>query len=203
MKQVKKTLAAGFTLLEMAGVVAILGVLALIVAPSIVGSTTAAKATQLQRIADSSSDNWFYLSLQAGSGTAIQGTQRLYAGVPNTLGPNGVIFLGRDWVSTAYQGVYDRSGVRPLDRTVARVGATSAFTVVSIPGSRVTITDGGKVPLLITFTNIPSEIVQELIRKVRPELPLVYGTPTTVAQITYTCPAEGATCTSVVFSKRP
>jgi prepilin-type N-terminal cleavage/methylation domain-containing protein len=204
MNPVKTVRNTGFTLLEMAGVVAILGVLALIVAPSIVGSTTTAKATQLQRIADTAADNWFYLTLQAGSGTAVQPIQRLYSGLPDsTLGPNGVLFLGRDWVEPAYYGVYDRSGVRPLDRLVARVGSTSQFTIVSMPGSTVDVTAGGKSPLLVTFGNIPSEVVQELMRKVRPETALVYGTPTTVAQITYTCPAPGARCTSVVFSKHP
>lgn len=205
MMSIRRKHSAGFTLLELSVVILIIGTLGLVLGPGVVGSTTNVKATQIQRLADTAANNWFYLTMQAGTGSAVQSNQRFYSSssAASPPGPNWVLFVGRDHVSPQYVSAYDRSGVRALDRLVAQVGSTSQFTVVNMPGSTVNVTGGGKNPLLVTFGNIPSEVVLELVRRSRPGAALVTGTATTVAQMTYNCPSAGANCTSVVFSRRP
>ena len=196
---------AGFTLLELAVVVLVIGVVGLIIGPTVTGSVTNAKATQLQRIADTATSNWFFLTMQAGTGTSINTRQGIYSGSGTVTppGPNYVLFIGRDYVTPAFQAAYDRSGVRPLDQVVARVGTTAQFTVVNFPGSTVDVTGGGPNPLVVSFGNIPPEVVLELVRRLRPGAAMVYGTATTIAQVTYNCPSAAVRCTSVDFSRRP
>lgn len=189
----------GFTIFEMAIVLVVLGIVAVVVAPSIVSSSTNAKATEVQKLADDAADQWFYLTAQAGTGSAISSIQPFFSQATPNLYANGVVFLGRAYVDPAYVGAYDRGNVVPLNRVVNYDGTN--FYVISLPGSTVNLSGGGNSPLLVSFTNIPAEIVLNLVQRVNPQATLVTGADTVVGDMTYRCASLAAPCASLVFSR--
>ncbi|MBK4735930.1 type II secretion system protein [Noviherbaspirillum pedocola] len=200
MNRVRSARGRGFTIFEMAVVITVLGIIGVVVAPMIVGSSTNAKATQLQKLADDTADQWFYLTTQAGTGSAISSLQPFFTTASPDLYAEGVVYLGRDYVSPSYVGAYDRSGVVPLNRAVGYNGTD--FYVLDVPGSTVKISGGGNSALQVAFTNIPAEIVLNLLRRLDPQASLTTGAATTVGDMTYNCASAAGSCASLSFARR-
>lgn len=187
----------GFTLIELAVVVIIIGILLVVIAPSIIGSQTGSKATLIQRIADTSANNWSLLASQAGTGTTVASNP--IATTPSATGVAEVLYEGQSKVAAAYVPAYTSTGIKAMSQLVGKSG--SVYGVSGTTGIEITLGGGGTAPMTITFSNVPPEIVANLVQKIQPSLPLVTdGTSQTVGQMTYTCPATGL-CTSVVFSR--
>lgn len=108
-------LSAGFTFIELAVVVAIVGVLIAVIAPSILASRTSAQALAIVRLADASAANYVVL-------TSVLGvtTETVSSPVPAVgLTIEDVLFQGIEAVSPPFVDGYRRTGVRALAEHVA------------------------------------------------------------------------------------
>jgi MSHA pilin protein MshA len=187
----------GFTLIELAVVVIIIGILLVVIAPSIIGSQTGSKATLIQRIADTTANNWSLLASQAGTGTTVASNP--IATTPSATGVAEVLYEGQAKVATVYLPAYTSTGIKAMNQLVAKTG--TGYAVSGTTAINITLGGGGTNPMTITFANVPPEIVTNLVQKIQPSLALVSdGSTQTVGQMTYVCPATGV-CTSVVFSR--
>ena len=187
----------GFTLIELAVVVIIIGILLVVIAPSIIGSQTGSKATLIQRIADTTANNWSLLASQAGTGTTVASNP--IALTPSATGVAEVLYEGQSMVAAAYLPAYTSTGIKAMNQLVAKTA--TGYSVSGTTGVAITLAGGGAAPMTITFASVPPEIVTNLIQKIQPSLTLVSdGSSQTVGQMTYVCPATGV-CTSVVFSR--
>lgn len=188
----------GFTLIELVVVVAIVGGLILILAPSVTGNQTGPKAALISRVVEASAANWQLLANQAGVTTAI--SSNAVAATPSATGVAEVIFQGASKVSSTYTSAYTSSGIKPLDTMVTYNGTN--FVLSGTTNIQVTLAGGGTSPMQIAFSNVPSEIALHLIQKIAPATTALATTSTTVGNITYVCPTVGALCTSVTFAKQ-
>lgn len=181
----------GFTLIELAVVVVIIGILLVVIAPSIIGSQTGSRATLLLRIADTTSNNWSLLASQAGTGTVVANNP--IAATPSATGVAEVMFEGETKVAAAYQSVYKGTGIKAMAEFVSKNGTD--YTVVGTSNMNVILGGGGTSMMKIRFMNVPQEIVVNLIQKIQPSASLVAdGTEVTLVLLTYVCPASGAAC---------
>lgn len=188
----------GFTLIELAVVVVIIGILLVVIAPSIIGSQTGSRATLIQRIADTTANNWSLLASQAGTGTAVPSNP--IAATPSAVGVAEVLYEGGSKVAAAYVSSYNATGIKPMMQLVSKNGTN--YSVSGTSNMNITLAGGGSSSMTITFTTVPQEIVSNLIQKIQPSATLVAdGLAQTVGLMTYTCPSSGAACTSVVFSR--
>lgn len=106
---------AGFTFIELAVVVAIVGVLLAVIAPSILASRTSSQALAIVRLADAAAANYVVL-------TSVLGvtTETVSSPVPAVgLTIEDVLFQGVEAVSPPFVDAYRRTGVRALAEHVA------------------------------------------------------------------------------------
>lgn len=194
----KTFLQRGFTLIELVVVVAILGTIIMVLAPSVTGTQTGSKATLISRVVDATAQNWQLLANQAGLTTAI--SNNAIAATPSSTGVAEVLYSGSSRVSSTYAAAYAASGIKALDTMVTPSGST--YLLAGTTNIQITLTGGGTAPLAIAFSNVPSEIALNLVQRIAPTTTALATTSTTVGTITYVCPTVGAPCTSVTFSKQ-
>ena len=187
----------GFTLIELAVVVIIIGILLVVIAPSIIGSQTGSKATLIQRIADTTANNWSLLASQAGTGTTVASNPIAKTISTDGVGVSEVLYEGQSKVADAYVPAYTSTGIKAMSQLVGKSGGV--YGVSGTTGIVITLGGGGTAPMTITFDGVPPEIVANLVQKIQPSLALTTGSAQTVGQMTYTCPATGL-C-NVVFSR--
>ncbi|MBK4738747.1 prepilin-type N-terminal cleavage/methylation domain-containing protein [Noviherbaspirillum pedocola] len=196
MKSLRKQLQRGFTLIELAVVVIIIGILLVVIAPSIIGSQTGSKATLILRITDTTANNWSLLASQAGVGTTV--ASNTIAATPSATGVAQVLYDGSSYVASAYLPAYTSTGIKAMNQLVAK-NSNGDYVVSGTGAMTITLAGGGSAPMSITFANVPPEIVTNLIQRIQPSLSLTTdGSTQTVGQMTYQCPSSGL-CTSVVF----
>jgi len=106
---------AGFTFIELAVVVAIVGVLIAVIAPSILASRTSAQALAIVRLADASAANYVVLTSVLGVTTETGSSPVPAVG----LTIEDVLFQGVEAVSPPFVDAYRRTGVRALAEHVA------------------------------------------------------------------------------------
>lgn len=189
---ISKSSQKGFTLIELGIVVAILGVLIMIMAPSLFGSTDGVKAKHLDSSAQKISNNLVMLSQTAGISTAVAGNPVIAAGY--TI--EDVLFLGSTAVSATYQAAYASSKVIPLSEIAQQVSSG----VWAINGSTVTLSGGGTAPLSINFACVPDTVVLQMVQKYSPGTTALTPAGATVSpRFSYGAVAGG--CASVSISK--
>ncbi len=190
----------GFTLIELMVVVLIIGVLLVVVVPSIVGSQTGSRATLIQRIADTTANNWSLLTSQAGTTTTVLNNP--IAVTPGSTGVADVLYTGAAKVAPAYLAAYNSTGIRALSHLVTKDSAGINYVVAGTSNMAITLGGGGALPMTITITNAPVELVTNLVQKIQPAASILTdGTTQTVGQLSYTCPGSG-TCSSIVFLRQ-
>ncbi|WP_099552474.1 type II secretion system protein [Stenotrophomonas maltophilia] len=140
----------GFTLVEILVVVALIGIVAMILLPKLMGNTNPAKATLLGRTATSMVQAINLIAMECGVSTTINGSV-IPAGGKNLA---DVLFEGESAVAPAKQACYRKAGVLPMRDSVARAG-----TGWEVGGFPVTVTGGGNSKINISFANVPNEVV--------------------------------------------
>ena len=168
----------GFTLIELVVVVAVIGVLIAIVAPSITGSRDGANAQLLVRSANSIAQNWQMINQQCGTNSAV---------ATSPIGDmEDVVFAGTG-INAAYQPCYTQSRVLPL--TEISLSSGTGYSIANYP---VTITGGGTVPLSVTYSNVPDTLVLNIVQRYDSNVSALAAGATTTGAYTYGAPTSGA-----------
>lgn len=187
----------GFTLIEIAIASTLVGILLLIIVPQAYDSQTAARATQIERIASSVAVSWGQLTRDTGLPTTV--SNNVVAATPSATGVAEVLFVGQSRVATAYQSSFSALGIKPLNQLVDNPTGTQFRTAGSLD-IYVSLSGGGAAPLAIQFQNVSTPVVRALVQRVRADATVANDTSTyTVGPWAYTCSAN-RTCT-VTYSK--
>lgn len=105
-----RLLQKGFTLIELIVVIAIIGAILSIVAPSTSGSKEAATANQMYRVALAMVDNWKLINQSCGTNPNINFAGNAFIG-----NPENVLFRGELSNEAVHRDCYRRAGVAPID----------------------------------------------------------------------------------------
>lgn len=187
----------GFTLIEIAIASALVGILLLIIVPHAYDSQSAARATQIERIASSVVTSWGQLARETGLPTTV--ANNVVAATPSATGVAEVLFVGQNKVAAAYQPSYSAIGIRPLTQLVDNQSGSQFRTAGSLD-VYITLSGGGTAPLAVQFQNVSSPVLRTLLQRVRPDATVATDSATyTVGPWTYTC-ASNRACT-VTYSK--
>ena len=158
----KRNVQGGFTLIELAVVVAIMGILIVMLAPSILGTKHNANAALLSKTAQNVSNNWMLISESCGTTTEAVSSPVVDSG--KTLGD--VIFGGSTNVATNYQSCYKQAHVLPM----SDVGQPKSGGVWTVAGYEVEFSGGGTAPLKTTYKKVPDDLVILMASKYNPSL---------------------------------
>lgn len=151
---------AGFTLIEMAIVVVIIGILAYVASRAFgTGVTGGAKATGLYEATNKITQSWSMLATQAGQSTVIASSPLPDAATSKT--PEDVVFRGQANIATAYQSAWTQGGLIAL-ADMAQVASGGGYTV---SGHKVTLGGGGNSPLSVTFEGVPEDVALQIVQK--------------------------------------
>lgn len=193
-------LAKGFTMIELVVVIGIIGVLVLILTPTIAGNKTSSTATLIPRMADAAMNNWQAFANEAGVTTAVA-SNPAFSGVTNGSAERIIFAGGEDNVATSYKTAYTRSGIKPLSSMVSEDGS-GQWVMSGTTNMQVTITGGGTVPLELEIANVPEEVILLMAQKIRPGTTLLTkdGADIKVGNLTYNV-ASGGTSGTVKFVK--
>lgn len=189
LKQGKKLMQRGFTLIELIVVVAVLGVLIAIVAPNLVGSRDPASARLMAKTATDMARNWSLITQSAGVSTAITGSPLLGTGkTAMDLLCGGETTAA---VPAGFQSAYRAARVMPLNE-VCRLDGTNwvvdRYTVTLSGGG---MTSGVPNPIQVAFANVPDEIVLLLAQQFNPSLTALAASDTTGAAVRYGTATNG------------
>jgi len=183
-RRIGKTAQKGFTLIELVVVVAVIGVLIAIVAPSITGSRDGANAQLLVRSANSIAQNWQMINQQCGTNSAV---------ATSPLGDMEDIIFAGTGINAAYQACYTQSRVLPL--TEISLGNSSNYSIANYP---VTITGGGTVPLSVTYANVPDTLVLNIVQRYDNTQSTLNAGAITTGAYSYTAPSGGARSITII-----
>lgn len=161
MKKTKCNTQQGFTLIELVVVVAIIGLLASLLAPSVIGSKDGARSELLLKTSRDFAQNWMLISQQCGTTTAVASSPIPASGKTAA----DVIFGGVSNVAAAYQSCYAQAKVIPMSEVAQLNG--SGWTV---QGYAVSIVGGGTQPLQTVYTGVPEELALLMAQTYNPTL---------------------------------
>lgn len=165
MRNFRKTVQKGFTLIELVVVVAIIGVLILLVVPNIAGSRDASVASLLLRTAQNAGDNWWLLNQECGTTTRIPDDNFTHP-VTGEMGAEDVVFGGRRYTTEWGSICYERAKIRPL----ADAGQSLGDSSWAVGNYGVSFSGGVSSPIYVTYFNVPDNIVRIMAQKYNPTL---------------------------------
>lgn len=179
----------GFTLVELAIVVVLVGIVMTIVIAAMSGSTDSARAKLLMRVAKSSTDIISQVARTCGTSNAIAG---------NPLAASGrtvldVAFNGEPAVSATYRTCYQQAAVRPIRDSVSKNG--TAWQVNSYP---LNITGGGLSKFTVEYQRVPEATVLALAQSYSEGLDALAASDTTSDVVRYSA-ASGGTRTVTIL----
>tara|TARA_R110001592_G_scaffold33503_19_gene116023 strand:+ start:84 stop:695 length:612 start_codon:yes stop_codon:yes gene_type:complete len=150
----------GFTLVELLIVVVILGVLLVIYMSTIGGGTNTANAGAIRGAGAEMARGVGFININLGTGIDTSSSNPLTATGEDMM---DVLVKGRASVSSTYQAAYDQLKMRPLQGKVNVRG--SGFDMLGYGVSFVQGTSCLTNKVCTQFTNVPSEVVQQLALK--------------------------------------
>lgn len=175
----KRNVQGGFTLIELVVVVAIVGILIAMLAPSILGTKNNANAALLSKTAQNVSNNWMLISQSCGTTTdATAGASPVVAS-GKTLGD--VIFGGSANVETNYQACYKQAHVLAM----SDAGQPKSGGGWTVAGYEVEFAGGGTAPFKTIYKKVPDDLVLMMASKYTPSLSALDASDTTSTVIQY------------------
>lgn len=172
----------GFTLIELMIVVVIIGILAVVLARALKGTSDPANATAIKSVAQDMTQAIGYIHANLGTGLSATSNALPVSGQ----GMLDVLVNGANSVNSTYRDNFSRIGVRTLEGTIRVVsrpnGATpGSYNVNSYPVSFVSCATGY---VCTQFANVPSSTVNELAGKYA--VTFAAGTAVTSGTLQYT-----------------
>ncbi|WP_171020253.1 prepilin-type N-terminal cleavage/methylation domain-containing protein [Hydrogenophaga sp. 2FB] len=183
--RIGKAAQKGFTLIELVVVVAVIGVLIAIVAPSITGSRDGANAQLLVRSANSIAQNWQMINQQCGTNSAV---------ASSPIGTMTEVVFAGTGINAAYQACYTQSRVLPLTEISLSEGGGN-YSIANYP---VTITGGGTVPLQVTYNNVPDTLVLGIVQRYDSNVAALPAGASTSSAYTLGAPSGGARTITII-----
>lgn len=148
----------GFTLIELIVVVAILGVIISMFAPTVSNSKDGANSQFLLKVPGNINENWSLINQSCGTSTIITGSVIPAAG--KTV--SDVIFGGVANVAATYTNCYMQAKVLPLTEVGQPSGSAGVYNVADYA---VTLAGGGTSPLQVGYLLVPDSLVLLMAQK--------------------------------------
>jgi prepilin-type N-terminal cleavage/methylation domain-containing protein len=108
-KKVRSRKQGGFTLIEMMGVIAAIGLVMAIIGPKIVGALSGGSAKLMERAARSAQSNYEMINMSCGTSMSIARNNVIES--QDNAGVAELLFYGN--LDDTYSSCYERSGVQP------------------------------------------------------------------------------------------
>lgn len=174
----------GFTILELVVVVGIIGVLAAIFFPSVLGSKDGASTELLVKTTQTSTSNWMLLAQSCGTSTDATASPVLDSGKSMA----DVIFGGEGNVAAAYKACYRQSNIIALsDVGQSKNGGWA------VGGFQLTFGGGGAAgPIRATYAQVTDELALRMATKYNPGLTTLASDDTTSPTLQYGTSTAGA-----------
>lgn len=191
----------GFTLIEMLVVLTVIGILMLLIAPSLKSSSSGAMSKQIYDFTSRAASNWRLLAINCGTTGDV--TTSPVVTTPSAANSLGLIVTGSSLLKTAtYQSCWDATAIQPL-HTKATGNVTDGFKVAGFP---VTWSGGsGSTPISFVVVGVPVEIALPLYRQyssaagAQTSSAMPTTADTTDPLIQFTAPATGVTTLTLLF----
>lgn len=181
----------GFTLIELAVVVAVLGILLAMLAPSILGSKDSSNANLLLKTAQDGANSWTLVAQSCGTTTDVVNSP--VPATPGAAGAAAVIFGGSANVAAAYQNCYNQAHVRAM----ADVGQSSG-SGYKVGGYTLALSGGGTVPMEFQYAGLPDALVLMMAQKYTPSLSTLAASDSTSPVVQYSAAASGVRTVTVL-----
>jgi len=186
---------AGFTLIELVVVVAVIGLLIAMVAPNVAGSRDGATAALLDRFSQKVTENWTILSQTCGTTTDVANSPTTGNSAANTvkllLGGTTTTAGGYD-VPAAYDICYAQSKVLPLTDSAQWDGTNwkVAGFVPSLAWS------AGF--LKLSYASVPDSLVLSIVQKYNPSKASLDASETAHPVVQYSTVTSGARTLTII-----
>jgi len=179
----------GFTLIELAIVVVIIGILIALLLPRLGGTKDAARATSLLKTATDVTNQIESISQQCGVTTSVAASAIPAAGKTMM----DVIFGGVNNVAAAYVTCYTQAHVITMSDVGTAVGANWA-----VAGYTATFGGGGTFPISVAYANVPDNITLIMAQHYNANLAALAASDVVSTNVQYSVVAAG-TRTVTVF----
>lgn len=200
MKYSQRKKFTGFTLIEMLIVIAVIGIIALIVAPHLKNVTTGASSKQIYDFASSAVNNWRLVNMKCG--TSNDTSASLVVSSPSTTNSLALIINGSAYLNTTYQACWDEAAIQSL-HTKASGNPTDGFRVAGAP---VTWSGGGGSSAIgVIFSGLTVETILPLYKQyssasgAHSAATLPTTADTTDPMIRFTAPSGGVSNLTILF----
>lgn len=164
LKEVRRSLKKGFTLIELAIVGLFLGLLAVFAISQFSGSATdTTKANGLYEAAQKVGDNWGLAAQSCGVSTDITALNLTTGAVTSASAGNLSLLMGNTTAFATYTSCITQSGIRPLAGMSA--GGAGSEKIQNYPVTLGTATVNGRTAVTISFVGVPDTVLIPLFNK--------------------------------------
>lgn len=195
LKQSRTRRDAGFTLIELVVVVAVLGLLIAMVAPNVAGSRDGATGAMLDRFSQKLTENWTILSQTCGTTTDVANSPVTGSSAENTLklllGGQTTTAGGYD-VPAAYDICYAQSKVLPLTDS-AQWDGTNWKVAGFVPS--LAWSSGS---LKTSYASVPDALVLNIAQKYDPSLAMLNPSESAHPVVQYSTVTSGARTLTII-----
>lgn len=164
LKQSRKSVQKGFTLIELAIVGLFLGLLAVFAISQFSGSATdSTRANGLGESAQKIADNWALVSQACGVDSNVTTLNMVTNAATGAAAGNLSMLLGNSAPNAAFTNCFNQSGVRPLNNLTQGAAGSEAIYGYTVTLGNTTV--NGRNAMTVAFANVPENVFLALYNK--------------------------------------